>query len=267
MCSISYAIVGKRVSRDVHAQDCGGNARLELRRQLRDQPLGLEGGISGRLRPERIEMGRKMTVHAVRLHESHRSGDGAEQLIGDRLLLGRGLYGYRSGSRSRSRVAVPGRLQEAGKTGMRGDDVAVAALEEPAPFARDRVGVLEVLLEQIAREARVQPVDVGHYVLCSNEPLPEGMARDHRHREPDREARSPDRDRIRRKPFAPAADSGGDQREQDREGDEPQRPVGHPDKADEDRSSCEKARNRLGRPALPVGPGAHTRTVARAVRA
>ena len=55
------------------------------------------------------------------------------------------------------------------KPGMSRDDLAVAAFEEPTPFARDRLWVLEVLLEQVAREARVQAVDVSHYVLCSNE--------------------------------------------------------------------------------------------------
>lgn len=66
-------------------------------------------------------------------------------------------------------MAVPGRLQQACETGMGRDNVAVAALEELAPLARDRFGILEVLLEQVAREARVQAVDVSHYVLCSNE--------------------------------------------------------------------------------------------------
>ena len=66
-------------------------------------------------------------------------------------------------------MAVPGRFQQAGETGMRRDDVAVAALEEPTPLAWDRVGVLEVLLQQVAREACIQSVDVSHYVLCSNE--------------------------------------------------------------------------------------------------
>ena len=49
------------------------------------------------------------------------------------------------------------------------DGLAVAALEEQAPFARDRLWIVEVLLEEIARVARVQAVDVSHYVLCSNE--------------------------------------------------------------------------------------------------
>ena len=66
-------------------------------------------------------------------------------------------------------MTVSRRLKQACQTGMSRDDLAVAALEEPAPFGRDRVWVLEVLLEEVAREARVQPVDVSHYVLCSNE--------------------------------------------------------------------------------------------------
>ena len=65
-------------------------------------------------------------------------------------------------------MSVPGRLQQAGETGMGCDDVTVATLEQLAPLARDRVRVLEVLLEQVTREACVQAVDVSHYVLCSN---------------------------------------------------------------------------------------------------
>ena len=50
------------------------------------------------------------------------------------------------------------------------DDVAVAAFEELAPLGWDRIWVLEVLLEQVTREAGVQAVDVSHYILCSNGP-------------------------------------------------------------------------------------------------
>jgi hypothetical protein len=46
-------------------------------------------------------------------------------------------------------VSVPGRLQQASETGMGCDDVTVATLEQLAPLARDRVRVLEVLLEQV----------------------------------------------------------------------------------------------------------------------
>ena len=134
-------------------------------------------------------------------------------------------------------MAVPSRLEQACETGMGRDDVAVAALEQLAPLARDRVRVLEVLLEQVAREARVQAVDVSHYVLCSNEAaLPEGMARDHGHRQPDREAGCSDRrprtsQAARSGPPIPTAIS----ERQDRERDQPQRPVGDPGEADEDR--------------------------------
>ena len=65
-------------------------------------------------------------------------------------------------------MAISSSLQQTSETGMGRDDVAVAALEKLAPLARDRVGVFEVLLEQVACEARVQAVDVSHYVLCSN---------------------------------------------------------------------------------------------------
>ncbi len=110
----------------------------------------------------------------MRLHQGHRSGHGAEQLVGDGFGLGRRRRGDRTGRRNRrrgrgrSRMAVSCQLQETGETGMRRDDLAVAALEEQAPFPRDRLWILEVLLEEIAREARVQAVDVSHYVLCSN---------------------------------------------------------------------------------------------------
>ena len=66
-------------------------------------------------------------------------------------------------------MAVSCRLQEACEAGMGRDDLAVAALEEQSPFARDRLWILEILLEEVARVARVQAVDVSHYVLCSNE--------------------------------------------------------------------------------------------------
>ena len=45
---------------------------------------------------------------------------------------------------------------------MRRDQLGVAALEERAPLRRDRLGVLEVLVEQRTRVAGVQTVDVVH---------------------------------------------------------------------------------------------------------
>jgi hypothetical protein len=50
-------------------------------------------------------------------------------------------------------VAIACSLEETREPGMCRHDVAVAALEQPAPLARDRVRVLEVLLEQVAGEA------------------------------------------------------------------------------------------------------------------
>jgi hypothetical protein len=64
-------------------------------------------------------------------------------------------------------MAVARELEQANEAGMGCDDVARPALEQLAPLARDRFGILEVVLEQVACEARVQSVDV-HYVCCSN---------------------------------------------------------------------------------------------------
>ena len=156
--------VGERLTGDVETQDRRGNARLELRREPRDEPLGLECGIAGRLGAERVEMRGEVAVHAVRLHESHGGRDSAEELVGDRLRGRRGGCGLRR----RRRMPVADRLEQAGETRMRRYDVALAALEQPAPLSWDRVRILEVLLEQVSREAGVQPVDVGHYYLCSS---------------------------------------------------------------------------------------------------
>ena len=50
-------------------------------------------------------------------------------------------------------------LQQAREARVRRDELAVAAFEEPPPFLRDRVRILEVLVEQEPGVARVQSVD------------------------------------------------------------------------------------------------------------
>jgi hypothetical protein len=52
------------------------------------------------------------------------------------------------------------RLQQAQESRMRRDELAVAALEQLAPLGRHCIRILEVVLEQEARVAGVQPVDV-----------------------------------------------------------------------------------------------------------
>ena len=68
MCSISYAIVPQYVSRRCGSASASvspptfrrrsgrGDARLQLRRELRDEALRLERGIAGRLGAERVEV-------------------------------------------------------------------------------------------------------------------------------------------------------------------------------------------------------------------
>ena len=70
------------------------------------------------------------------------------------------LGGRRGAAPPRVAVAALERLEQAEQAGMGGDELAVAALEELAPLLRDRVGILEVVLEQEPGVARVQAVDV-----------------------------------------------------------------------------------------------------------
>ena len=51
---------------------------------------------------------------------------------------------------------------------MRRDELRIAALEERAPLRGDRFGVLEVLVEQGARVAVVQAVDVMRVHPCQS---------------------------------------------------------------------------------------------------
>ena len=188
--------VGERLARDVEAQHGRGDARLQLRRQLRDQALGLERRVSGRLGSEGIETSREMAVHPVRLDQRHRSRNASEEL---RRRFGR-RCDWRSRGRSRRRRHVGGRgmpvplaverLEEAVQARVCRDELARPAFEQVPPFGRHRVRVLQVLLEQVARVARVQAVDVHHSVVAagttraddSSRPRPRGRARSTRRR-------------------------------------------------------------------------------------
>ena len=156
------------------AEQLRRDAGLELRRERRDQPGLVEGGIPERLRPERVEPGSQMAVHPVRLDERHRGCDATEERLVDLARDRRGRHGLggrgRLGRGGRMAVAAVERLQQAEQSGMRGNELAVAALEQLAPFGRDGVGILEIVLEQKPGVARVQPVDVvrAHTVCCTN---------------------------------------------------------------------------------------------------
>jgi hypothetical protein len=67
------------------------------------------------------------------------------------------------------------RLEQPQQARVRGDELAVAALEELTPLSGDRVGILEVVLEQETGVAGVQTVDVvrTHRLCCSNRDEPE----------------------------------------------------------------------------------------------
>ena len=124
-----------------------------------------------------------MAMHPVRLDERHRGGDTADQGLVERrgrcgrFALRRGLgrrgrFGSggrcRCGRRGRRGVPVAAieRRQQPEQTGMRSDELAVAALEERAPLGRDSVRILEVLIEQQPGVAGVQAVDVVCAHIC-----------------------------------------------------------------------------------------------------
>ena len=168
----------QRLARDVHPQQRRGNPLLKLGRQRRDQPRLVECRVAERLGAERVEARRQVPVHAVRLDERHRGCDAADQRLVDRGRC-RGFGGGRRGSLSRRggdrrglavrSVLALERLEQAEQARMRGDERAVAALEQLAPLGRHRVRVLEVVLEQEPGVPGVEPVDVvlAHRRCCT----------------------------------------------------------------------------------------------------
>ena len=130
---------------------------------------------------------------------------------------------------------------------MRGDEGAVAALEELAPLGRDPVRVLEVVLEQQPRVAGVQPVDVvpGHVLV-------ERVLGDDRDRHPAVQQITPAITARRRsagcgRTSAPRSARAGPRPAR------AARAPDQPDRAREDRQRREKARDGVGRrPAVRV---------------
>ena len=174
--------VGERLALDVEPQERRGDARHERGRQLRDQPLRLERRVAGRLGAERVEVRCEVPVRAVRLHERHRRGDAADQLVVGsggcrrrcRRGRGRGLSLRRRRRDRRPAVAaavLPEALEQPGEPRLGREQLFRCALEEGAPFGRDGTRVVEVLLEQERRIARVQSIDLGptHQPCCSRE--------------------------------------------------------------------------------------------------
>ena len=254
--------IGERLALDVQAQQPSRDARLQLRRQLRDQPLGLEGRIAGRLGPERVEVRREMAVHPERLDERHRGGDAAEELL---VLLGnRGSRCCRGRRRSRSgrgvSVTVRGcELEQPREAGLPLQQDLGLALEEVAPLLRHGAGVVEVLLEEQRGVARVQPVDVGTFHVrfrCSSGPsLPERLAEGHRDRQPEEEADGADEHGRELQAPLSVPHARRDEREGERRDDEAERMPGEPDETHEDRDRGEVAGDRLRRSLAPALTG------------
>ena len=149
---------------DRQTQQARGNALLQLVRQGRLEPRLVEGGVTHRLGSERIEVRVQVAVHAIRLHEGHRRSDATEELVvrvhGRRALDGRLGRRRLDGLWRRGRGSVPASVgasvDETLEAGKRGQDALVAALEDLAPRRIHRVGVVEVLLEELPDVSGVQ---------------------------------------------------------------------------------------------------------------
>ncbi len=145
----------QRVAGDVEAQHAGRDPRLELGRQRGDEPRLVEGRVTQRLRAERVEPRGEVPVHAVRLDECHRGGDGAEEarVLGRH---GRRRDGCRRGLDWRwcpvARLApVVGDHRRPG----------LGLFEDPAPLGWDARGGVAVVLEQLRHVGRVGPRHLG----------------------------------------------------------------------------------------------------------
>ena len=258
--------VRQRLARHVNAEQARRDLFLDLGRQRRDQPLGLQGGIADRLGAERIEARGEVAVCPVRLHERHRGRNGGEERLVDRRgwrrrRLGRGGRRGRGGFGLRAVAVRLEHLEQARDAGMLPQQGAVT-LEELAPLSGHGLGILEVLLENGARVSGVEPVDLSHdasqFFVAGCFPLrrfalPERPARDHADDHPDQPPGGGDGDSGRREVSVPAAGHGCRyQADQERRKPDRDRALGDRDEAAEDGERGEEAGDGLRR-ALAFG--------------
>ncbi len=205
--------IGERLAADEEAQRRGSDARLQLGRQLRDEPFRLERGIAGWLGAKRVEPRREVAVHAVGLHQSHCGSDTADEFLiwnDDRL----GAFDDGGGS-----VPVEA-LQEQREPGLAREQFFGRAFEERAPFRRDGARVVEVLLEQERRVAGVESVDLRHATKGTPEgDLPERVPGHDGDRHAEEEARRCDDHGCERESVVPARHRRADHRDDDRRSD------------------------------------------------
>jgi hypothetical protein len=177
--------VRERLPLDVHAEQRGGDARLELRREGWLVLVLVERRIAERLGAEGVETGGEVAVGTDRVDERHRRGDAAEELRVDRGRSRRGGRGW-SGRRLDRDCGLHRRVgdghapvstgsgpcgDEPSEPGERREDGLVGILEHPPPRGIDRLRVLEVLLEKEADVSGVQAgrlLGRGHDLGCSS---------------------------------------------------------------------------------------------------
>ena len=135
-------------------------------------------------------------------------------------------------------------LEQPRQAGLQREQRFGLALEERPPLGRHRARIVEVLLEEQRRVARVQSVDLrpGHPTPCCSRAsgLPERTRGDDRDHHAEEEAGGDRHHGREREPLVPSAHRGGDERDDDRGQDQAQRMPGDADQATKIASAARK---------------------------
>ncbi len=153
--------LGERLRGDVQAEQLGWDLALELGRQVRRNAIGVELRVSDRLRAERVEACCEYAMRAVGVDERHR-----RRHCGQQVRRGRGGRWCLDGCRLRRRRSRGRRRRSLGRdggSGLRRSELSGDALgQHLPPLLRNRLGILEVVVEQRGRVAGVEAVDISH---------------------------------------------------------------------------------------------------------
>ena len=167
---------------DSHSEHRCGNRLLQLRSELRDEQVRLERRVADGLGAQRVEVRGQMTVSPVGLDQRHRGGDAlrAESRPARSGRLAPGQAPPRLGCAGAGAAATRRRLRFGRLSGRRAPFPSFrfssrraspgrASTRPASPLSksarhssRDRLGILEVLLEQTLGIARVDSVDIAH---------------------------------------------------------------------------------------------------------
>ena len=147
----------ERIAGNGDPQNARRDLCLELGCERRMEVLGHEPGIADGIGAKRVESRGEVTVHPMRLDQSHRRGDAAQQILRNRV----GLDNDGSRTVSARRVGVELTNTAYGRVVI--DDTVRRLFEDFPPCGIDRVGRFQVLVEEISNIAEIQAVDMAFW--------------------------------------------------------------------------------------------------------